>query len=205
MVDRERDEFDEVNEMPREVTQLLHQWQDGNAEALDKLYPLVYAELRRVAGNHFRGKQAGHTLQPTALVNEAYIQLMNGKNLEFKDRDQFFMFAGHVMRYLLMGHARSRMAQKRGAGKSNLSLDESIELSDGYTVDLPSLLALDDALDRLQKMDPRMTRVIELRFFAGMKNEEIAKALDISTATVKREWAAARSWLARELTKRPGV
>ncbi len=190
---------DEFFEEPREVTRLLKKWSEGNEEALGEVLPLVYDELKKVARCCFKRESQGHTLQATALVNEVYLQLINGRNLNFKDRNQFFYYAGQVMRHFLVGHARKRLAAKRGSGITKLGLDDQIDLSEGRSLDLISLIALDDALTKLEKIDVRQSRIIELRFFAGRNTEEIATLLDISPRTVKREWATAKCWLSREL------
>ncbi len=182
-----------------ELTQLLNDWTAGDKDAIDRIMPLVYNDLRRMAENRFSKERANHTLQPTALVNEAYLQLVNGKNWQFENRNQFYLLAGQVMRHILVSHARARLARKRGGGNVNTPLDEKIELTHGYAIDMENLVAIDDALKNLESMDPRQCKIVELRFFAGMNNGEIAEILGVSTMTVKREWRTARCWLSREL------
>lgn len=182
-----------------EVTEFLKRWTEGDEQALAEALPVIYGELHKVAGYHLRRESKGHTLQTTALVNEAYLQLVNGKNWQFENRNQFYLLAGQVMRHILVSHARARLARKRGGGNVNTPLDEKIELTHGYAIDMENLVAIDDALKNLESMDPRQCKIVELRFFAGMNNGEIAEILGVSTMTVKREWRTARCWLSREL------
>jgi RNA polymerase sigma factor (TIGR02999 family) len=182
---------------PSAVTELLHAWAAGDKRALDELIPAVYAELRRQAERYLRRENVGHTLQPTALVNEAYLRLVDQRNARWESRSQFFGVAAQIMRRVLVDHARSRATTKRGGAETRVTLSEGSAASPEADVDV---LTLDDALTRLAALDPRQARVVELRYFAGLGVEETAHVLDISPATVKREWTMARAWLRRELT-----
>ena len=187
---------------PREITLFLRQWSSGERDALNKLFPLAYERLRQIAGYLLSGNMHSTVLQPTALVNEAYMKLSTGdKTLRFENRQEFFRFSGRVMRFVLVEYARHNLAKKRGGSEKHVSLDAlpQVELSDGQTMDLASILALDGAMAELEKLDPRSAMVIELRFFAGMNNGEIAKVMELSTSTVKRELSSAKCWLMREL------
>jgi RNA polymerase sigma factor (TIGR02999 family) len=176
----------------KEVTDLLIQWSEGDAEALERLMPLVFEELRHLARFHFQRETDGHTLQPTALVNEVYMRLVDQRRVQWDNRRQFFAFAATLMRRILVDHAKGRRAVKRGGDVRKVPLDEALGVSDAPDVDL---VALDEALSRLAAIDPRQARIVELRHFAGLGNEEIAEVLDISPTTVKREWKTARLWL----------
>lgn len=183
--------------MAEEITQLLVRWGNGDEAALAQLMPLVYQELRRLAQSFLR-KQVGYqTLQPTALVNEAYLRLVRQKQVNLQTRAQFFGLAATVMRSLLIDHLRERRAEKRGGGVQYLSLSEAQPLVSRNEVDL---LALDEALHKLAAIKPRHSRVVELRYFGGLSIEETASFLGISHATVEREWSFARTWLRRELS-----
>lgn len=173
----------------------------GVREGLDELLPALYAELRRLAARSLRSERAAHTLEPTALVNEAYLRLSTQSRVHWRDRAHILGAAATAMRRILVDHARARDAEKRGSGAEQVELDEG--LIGGSLADTPSadLVALDAALEQLEARDPRMVRVVELRFFAGLANEETAEALGISVATVKREWSMARAWLHRELSQ----
>jgi RNA polymerase sigma factor (TIGR02999 family) len=175
--------------------------QGGVREGLDELLPALYAELRRLAARSLRSERAAHTLEPTALVNEAYLRLSTQSRVHWRDRAHILGAAATAMRRILVDHARARDAEKRGSGAEQVELDEG--LIGGSLADTPSadLVALDAALEQLEAIDPRMVRVVELRFFAGLANEETAEALGISVATVKREWSMARAWLHRELSQ----
>jgi RNA polymerase sigma factor (TIGR02999 family) len=181
-----------------DVTELLVEWSKGSEEALQKLVPLVYRELRRLAGEYLRRERRGHTLQPTALVNEVFLRLVGQKRVEWESRAQFFGVAAQMMRRILVDHARKRRAQKRGGGVEKLSFDESIGTFPKAPVDL---MSLDDALGALASIDPRQSRIVELRYFVGLSHEEIAQVLSISPATVLREWRTAKAWLGRELSR----
>ncbi len=182
----------------REVTTLLMEWNNGQAEALEQLMPLVYNELRQIAKRYLRKERADHTLQTTALVHEAYIRLIDQKQANWQNRAQFFGVAAQMMRRILVDHARGHAADKRGGGAAKLSLDEAIEIADQKEVDL---IALDDALTHLAELDEQQSRVVELRFFGGLTVEETAEVMKLSPATIKREWSMAKAWLHRELTK----
>ena len=186
---------DEKENQPGDITHLLNAWSDGDRKALDKLFPLVFDDLRVLAAAHFRGESGGHTLQTTAVLNEAYIQFAKSRNVSFDDRRQFFLYASQVIRHILSRHARDRLAQKRGGGHQKLSLDEKIALAEGKELELDRFLALDQALNRLRDISTRQCRIIELRFFAGFTNEEVASTLNLSTITVKREWRSAKCWI----------
>ena len=178
------------------ITTLLQAWGGGDSAALDQLVPIVYDELHRQAERFLRREAPGHTLQTTALVNEAYLRLIDQRQAHWQNRAQFFGIAGQLMRRILVDHARAHRAAKRGGDAVQVTLDESAVEATGSDLDL---LALDDALTRLATLDPQQAKVVELRYFTGLGIEETAEALDISPATVKREWAMARAWLKREL------
>lgn len=180
------------------VSALLLAWSKGDEGALAQVTPIVYGELRRLASHYMRNERIGHTLQPTALVHEAYARLVDYKRMEWQSRAHFFAVAGQVMRRILVDHARRRNV-KRGADFRHLRLDE-IVIGGPCTPSDPDLLALDRALNRLSQFDARKVRVVELRYFAGLSVEETAEALNLSTITIKREWRAARTWLYGELT-----
>lgn len=182
---------------PEAITQLLIDWGKGDQAALDRLMPLVYAELRRLATNYLRRERTGHTLQPTALVNEAYLKLVGQKNAKWQNRAHFFAISAQLMRRILVDHARRRHAEKRGGSEQQrLSITSAEDLGDQSALDL---LALNEALDELSKMDPQQGRIVELKFFGGLSIDETAEVLGISHATVEREWKSARAWLRRQL------
>jgi RNA polymerase sigma factor (TIGR02999 family) len=183
-----------------QVTELLMKWRQGDQQALDTLMPLVYNELRRVAHYYLAGERSDHTLQSTALVHEAYMRLV-GQNIQLHDRAHFFAVASHLMRQILVDYARGHQAAKRDGGHK-LALDEAVDFSITREVDL---VALDDALLELSRMDPRQSRIVELRFFGGLSLAETAQVLSVSTATVERDWALARAWLYREISKTASV
>lgn len=178
------------------VTALLLEWGRGDQSALDRLMPLVYADLRRVAQNQLRSESPGHTLQPTALVHETYLRLVDQQRIEWRSRAQFFAVAAQLIRRILVDHARQRHAAKRGGMATRLQLDSSIASTAGDIVDA---IALDTALKGLESLDPQQARVIELRFYGGLSIEETASALGVSTATVNRDWVTAKAWLYRQL------
>ena len=180
------------------MAQLLADWAAQDPKALDRLVPLVYDELRRLANYHMRGERTAHTLQTTALVHEVYLRLAGIKGLQWRDRAHFFALAGTLMRRVLVDYARRQRRDKRGAGVSVVSLDGH-EVASAPAVDVE---ALDEALQRLAGVDPQQCRIVELRFFGGLSIEETAEALDISPATVKRDWTTAKAWLHHELTAR---
>jgi RNA polymerase sigma factor (TIGR02999 family) len=183
---------------PQQVTELLLAWSQGDRGALDALVPHLQHELRRLARRHLAGERAGHSLQPTALVNEAYLRLVGLHSMPWQNRAQFFAIAARLMRNILVDHARSRRYQKRGGGAKQITLIEGLVASPARGTDL---VALDDALNALSQLDPRRARVVELRFFGGLTIEETAAALKVSPETVMRDWKLAKSWLMRELEK----
>ena len=178
------------------ISELLAKWRAGDQESFRRLVPLVYNELRRLAHNYLRKERPDHTLQSTALVHEAYLRLMKGKPLQFENRVHFFAVSAQLMRQILVEYARRRNAAKRDAG-CRVTLDCADELTKGRRLDF---VALDDALNGLAKLDPQQSRIVELRFFAGLSIEETAHVLGLSPATVKREWTTARVWLYREIS-----
>jgi RNA polymerase sigma factor (TIGR02999 family) len=177
-------------------------WADGDQAALDKIMPLVYDELRRLAHRFMRREHPGHTLQTTALVDEAYLRLLNQTHTQWKNRAQFFSIAAQLMRRILVDHARSHLYAKRGGGARKVALDEVAVLSPERGADL---IALDDALARLSSIDPRKCRIVELRYFIGLSVEETAELLGVSPITVKRDWLIAKAWLRREVSNEPCV
>ncbi|HEY1434987.1 MAG TPA: sigma-70 family RNA polymerase sigma factor [Thermoanaerobaculia bacterium] len=182
---------------PGEVTRLLLAWNGGDREAVQRLMPLVYAELRRIAERQFRRERAGHTLQPTAVVHEAYFKLVDQTRVTWKNRGHFFAIAAQAMRRILIDHARSRDAGKRGGGEAQVTLDVGVASPEpANDVDL---LALDEALVRLKGLDDVQARIVELRFFGGLSIEETAETMEISASSVKRDFRSARAWLFREL------
>jgi RNA polymerase sigma factor (TIGR02999 family) len=184
-----------------DVTTLLHAWGAGDRSALDALVPLVYAELRAQASRALRRESAGHTLQPTALVHEAYLRLADQARVTLRDRAHFFGVAARCMRQILVDHARVRGAAKRGGSADGAPVSLTLHDADAVSrVPSAEVLAIDEALERLAAIDPDQARLVELRYFAGLSIEESAAALGVSAATVKREWAVARAWLRRELT-----
>ena len=179
------------------ITELLLESSRGNKAALDELMPLVYKELRRLAESHLEHEREGHTLQATALVHEAYLRLVDQQNVDWKNRAQFFALAATMMRRILVNHAEAHHAAKRGGHQTKLALDDVISFFQEEKVDL---LALDEALERLARLDERQAQIVELRFFGGLTVDEAADVLQMSPATVKREWRMAKTWLARELS-----
>jgi RNA polymerase sigma factor (TIGR02999 family) len=182
-----------------DVTHLLKQWSDGRQDALDRLLPEIYAELRKLAGSYLRRERSDHTLQPTALVHEAFLKLVDQKAVRWQNRAHFYGIAAQAMRRILVDHARAHRAEKRGSGERRVSLDDV-----SVSVGMPDVdvLALDEALTRLADIDAQQSRVVELRFFGGLTMEETAEALHISPATVGRDWTVARAWLFAELRSR---
>src|SRR5215470_17186892 len=181
----------------QEITQLLRQWTDGNEEASEKLLPLLYADLRRMAQRYMRQERPDHTLQTTALINEAYLRLVDWKNIRWQNRAHFFAVCAQVMRRILVDFARSRKYQKRGAGIHVLRLDEVPVVSHRRASEI---IALDDALQRLSEIDPRKSRIVELRFFGGLTVEETAAVLKVTSRTILREWDLAKAFLHREMS-----
>jgi RNA polymerase sigma-70 factor, ECF subfamily len=185
-----------MTESSIEVTMLLKQLSNGNQEVLAELIPLVYDELRRLAAYHLRRERSNHTLQATALVHEAYLRLVDQRHVDWKNRSHFFGVAAHLMRRILLMHARKSHAVKRGGSAQKISLDEAVVFTREKSA---ALLALDELLTRLAVLDPQQARVVELRCFGGLSVEETAGLMNISSATVKRDWAMAKAWLAREM------
>ena len=182
------------------ITKLLHGWQGGDGTALDALVPVVYKELRRLAHCELRKERPDHTLQSAALVNEAYLRLFRMQPPRWEGRTHFFAIAAQLMRQILVDYARRHRASKRGSGVCMLTLDDAVALSQRKEMDV---IAIDDALHALAEVDPRQSRVVELRFFAGLSLEETSEAMGIATATVQRDWTAARAWLHREISRKP--
>lgn len=192
----------EALEERHDVTQLLESWSQGNREALADLLPLVYDELRRLAASYMRFESPGHTLQATALVHEAYMRLIQQRDVHWRSRTHFFGIAAQMIRRILVDHIRATRAQKRGSGFAALSLDEAIGVPEKKNWEI---VALDDALKTLAQFDPQQAKIVELRFFAGLSIEETATVIGISPATVKRDWVVAKAWLFRELSRmKPG-
>ena len=183
---------------PANVNDLLVAWSKGDEGALTTLLPLVYDELRQLARRQLRGERDGHTLQPTALVHEAYARLVDQESVQWQGRTHFFAVAAQTMRRILVDHARKRHAAKRGGQPIQITLDATLAVADRRDVDV---IALDDALNALAILDTTQAKLVELRYFSGLGIEETAKVLGISPATVKREWSTARAWLYREMTK----
>lgn len=182
---------------PQEITQLLLSWSKGDEAALDRLVPLVYPELRKLARRYMGRENPGHTLQTSALINEAYLRLVDQQHVQWKDRAHFFAVATQVMRHILIDHARKYRYSKRGAGAQHVPLDEVAVLGQERAVDL---VALDDALTSLAKIDERKSKIVELRFFGGLSVEETAEVMKVSAVTVMREWRIAKAWLHREIS-----
>ena len=181
-----------------DVTMLLAAWSSGDKSALDKMMPLVYAELHHIARRAWSQQAHGNTLQPTALINEAYLKLANAADASYQDRCHFFAVASKAMRQILVNHAKSRLTGKRGGGMANVSLDD---VQPAVHQEAAEIVALHEALEALQAFDPRKSAVVEARYFGGLSIEETAEALGISEATVKRDWRLARSWLIREMNR----
>jgi RNA polymerase sigma factor (TIGR02999 family) len=190
-----------VSPEPKDVTTLLVEWSGGNSQAFNELIPLVYDQLRQLAARQLRRERPNHTLHSTALVHEAYLKLIDQRRVQWKDREHFFAVASQVIRRILVTYARSRHASKRGSGATMLAFDESIALPDRKDVDL---VALDDALESLSRLDAQQGRIIELRFFGGLSIDGTARVMGISTSTVTRDWNVARAWLFRELSRSAG-
>ncbi|MEO7659261.1 MAG: sigma-70 family RNA polymerase sigma factor [Pyrinomonadaceae bacterium] len=182
-----------------EVTQLLVDYGAGNRGALDELLPLVYDELRRIAANYVNRERREHTLQPTALVHEAYLRLVNQHSVDWRNRAQFYGLAAEMMRRILVNHAEKKLAEKRGSGGKQVSIDDTVVITDELNLDL---LALDEALNSLAELDEDKAKLVEMKFFGGMTIQEIAEVTGRSTATIEREWAFARGWLLKTLTER---
>ena len=180
-----------------EITELLAEWREGNQSALDELYPLVYNELHRLARRYMSRERKGHTLQTTALINEAYVRLVDQKNVQWANRSHFFAISAQIMRRILIDHARRHAYAKRGGGAQQVSLEEAANVGPDQGREL---MLLDEALKSLAEMDPRRSQVVELRYFGGLNNEEIAGVLHVSENTVTRDWNMARAWLYQQLS-----
>jgi len=185
-----------------QVTELLVRWRDGDKAALDALMPLVYSELRRIANRYLQGERSDHTLQSTALVHEAYVRMTNQQLPQWQNRAHFFAVAAQLMRQILVDHARNHRASKRGGDAYKLALEDAEEQFQPVDLDI---VALDDALKTLAAMDSQQSRVVELKFFGGLSNEDTAEVLGVSTSTVKRDWTTARAWLFRELNRSAAI
>jgi RNA polymerase sigma factor (TIGR02999 family) len=182
---------------PKEVTRLLVDWGNGDQAALDELIPLVYDELHRLAGRYMRRESQGHTLQTSALINEAYLRLIDQKSVQWQNRAHFFGVAAQLMRRILVDHARSRARAKRGGGAQMVSLAEQ----GGVSKEVAEVIALDEALKNLAEIDPRKSQIVEMKFFGGLTTEEVAEVLKFTTRTVEREWRKAKAWLHRAISK----
>lgn len=182
---------------PKDVTGLLVDWGNGDQAALSELIPLVYDELRRLAGGYMRRESQDHTLQTSALVNEAYLKLIDQKSVQWQNRAHFFGVAAQLMRRILVDHARSRLRAKRGGGAQMVSLVEGPATSK----EVADVIALNDALDDLAKFDPRKSRIVEMKFFGGLTTEEAAEVLKVTPRTIEREWRKAKAWLNRAISK----
>jgi len=185
-----------MTDLQSQVTQLLLEWNDGDTAALDRLIPLVHSELRRIARRHMGRQNPGHTLQTSALINEAYLRLVDQQSVEWKDRAHFLAVSAQIMRNILIDHARKYRYVKRGGGARKIELDEAAAMAKQRAAEF---VALDDALSQLATVDERKSQVVELRFFGGLNIEETAEVMKISPATVQREWRAARAWLQRAM------
>ena len=187
-----------MDESPKgEITMLLAAWRNGDAEALNKMMPLVYTELHRIARRAWSQQPHSNTLQPTALINEAYLKLANSESASFNDQCHFFAVASSAMRQILVNHAKSRLAEKRGGAQLHVSIDDVQPVHQ----EAAEIVALHEALETLQAVDPRKSKVVEMRYFGGLSIEETAEALGVSVPTVNREWRLARSWLIREMNR----
>lgn len=189
-----------MSDLSPDVTGLLKRHADGDQDALAQLIPLIYGELHRLAGFHLQRERLDHTLQTTALVHEAYLRLVDQKEAQWKNRGHFFAFAAQAMRRVLVDYARRHQALKRGSSLPKMSLDEAIAVSNENT---HHVLMMDELLNRLASLDPKESRIVELRFFGGLTVEETAEVMGISPASVKREWSVAKAWLLREIAKLP--
>ena len=181
-----------------EITQLLLAWRKGERSALDELIPLVQTELRRLARNYMRRQKVGHTLQTTALVNEAFVRLVDSNRVNWQDRNHFYAICAQLMRRILVDFARKKASLKRGGERVQVTLGDNVDVSDERDAEV---VALDEALERLAKMNERQSRIVELRYFGGLTEDQIAETLDISSRTVRRDWNLARAWLYRELSR----
>jgi RNA polymerase sigma-70 factor (ECF subfamily) len=187
-----------MNQQSPEITQMLLAWGNGEEKALERLMPLVYDELRRIARNFMRRQSPGHTLQTTALVNEAYLRLIDSSRVNWQDRTHFFAISAQLMRRILVDFARRKNSLKRGGELVHITLHDEAEI---HVKDQTDLVALDEELTRLAKLSPRQSQIVELRYFAGFTEDQIAETLKISSRTVRRDWTLARAWLYRELAR----
>ena len=183
-----------------DITRLLQEWQAGSAQALDRLIPLVYRELHTLASRYLSRERSDHTLQPTALVNEAYLKLVGQRAVDWQNRSHFFGIAAQLMRRIIVDHARHDGRSKRGGGIASISIDDADPAAPAAAVDPADAFVLDQALTRLEALDPQQGRIVELRYFGGLTIEETAAVMRLSTGTVKRDWVVARAWLYREMT-----
>lgn len=188
------------NKDSHQITQLLIDWSKGSELALEQLIPLVYDELRQMAKRYMRRQPSGHTFQTTELIHEAYLKLAKSENYNWQNRAHFFGIAAQAMRHILVDYARSKQSQKRGGFQQKVTLDETAVISSKRS---DEMILLDEALQRLMKLDERKSKVVELKYFGGLTNEEVAEFLKISPETVKRDWRFARTWLLRELSENP--
>jgi RNA polymerase sigma-70 factor (ECF subfamily) len=186
-----------MSALPQDITQLLLTWSNGDESALDQLIPLVYPELRRMARVYMGRENSGHTLQTSALINEAYLRLVNQQQVEWQDRAHFFAVAAQIMRHILVDHARKHQRNKRGGGTEHVPFDDVAVVRDERAVEL---LALDDALKQLAAIDARKSQIVELRFFGGLTVDETAGVMKLAPITIMREWRAAKAWLGREVS-----
>ena len=191
-----------MNPSSHEVTQLLKAWSDGNERARDELMSIVYPELRRLAHHYMKGESPGHTLQTSALVNEAFLKLVDQRNVQWQNRAHFFGISARVMRRILVDYARQRRYAKRGGGIQTLSFDETLVVSEERCAEV---IGLHDALETLMKFDPRKSQIVELRFFGGLSIEETAEVLSVSPGTIMRDWTLAKAWLRREISDNSSI
>lgn len=187
-----------MDQKPENITRLLLDWRAGDRLAFDQLIPLVQTELKRLARNYMRRQRVGHTLQTTALVNEAFIRLVDSDKVNWQDRNHFFAISAQLMRRILVDAARRKNSQKRGGERVQVTLDDRLNVSDEKETDL---IALDEAMALLAKLNPRHSQIVELRYFGGLTEEEIAETLGVSSRTIRRDWNLARAWLFRELSQ----
>ena len=191
-----------MSAFPQEITQLLLSWSNGDKSALDQLIPLVYPELRRLARVYMGRENSGHTLQTSALINEAYLRLVSQQQVQWQDRAHFFAVSAQIMRHILIDHARKYHRSKRGGGNAHVPLDEGALVCDERASEL---MAVDDALIRLASIDARKSQIVELRFFGGLTVDETAEVMKLAPITIMREWRAAKAWLGREISGAPPV
>jgi RNA polymerase sigma factor (TIGR02999 family) len=193
-------EMNRSDDQKQNITEILRQWSSGNREALDELMPLVYSELHRQAAQYLRRERVDHTLQTTALINEAYLKLVDQRDVNWESRTHFFAIAAQAMRRILVDYAKTRNREKRGGSAENLPLEEALQVTAKEEISV-DLIALDKALTRLAEIDEQQARVVELRYFADLSLEATAEALHVSRATVARDWSMAKAWLLRELSR----